>query len=126
VVAGRGLGRELGWPTLNIAVDGRKFLPLEGVYAARAWRVGQENGAMAAVMNLGPQPTLGLLSVFSVEVHLLDRHIDLYGSDVTVEPVKFLRGQRRFDSLQELGDQIGRDAAMARDALAGAKPCAQA
>ena len=52
VVQGRQLGRQLGWPTANLQVDGRKFLPLEGVYAA--WT--RVNGAepLAAVMNLGP------------------------------------------------------------------------
>jgi riboflavin kinase/FMN adenylyltransferase len=126
VIAGRGLGRELGWPTLNIAVDGRKFLPMEGVYAARAWRAGGGSEPMAAVMNLGPQPTLGVLGVSSVEVHLLDRRLDLYGSDVTVEPVRYLRGQRRFDNLRALSEQIGRDSARARDVLLAMKPCPQA
>ena len=64
VVRGRGLGRELGWPTANLQVDGRKFLPLEGVYAARVWLVGAAadptapGEPMPAVMNLGPQPTV--------------------------------------------------------------------
>ena len=55
VVRGRGLGKELGWPTANLQVDGRKFLPLEGVYAAMASVAGGD--AWPAVMNLGPQPT---------------------------------------------------------------------
>jgi riboflavin kinase/FMN adenylyltransferase len=50
VHSGRGLGRKLGWPTANLQIDGRKFLPREGVYAAWAWWPGGE--PMAAVMNL--------------------------------------------------------------------------
>ena len=93
VVSGRGLGRQLGWPTANLEVDGRKFLPLEGVYAALVWRERVEEGAgedegggeagggkdkggseaMPAVMNLGPQPTVDPLAPSAVEVHLLDR-----------------------------------------------------
>ena len=57
VVRGRGLGRELGWPTANLQVDGRKFLPALEVYAA--WvELDRTEGRLAAVMNLGPQPTV--------------------------------------------------------------------
>jgi riboflavin kinase/FMN adenylyltransferase len=125
VVAGRGLGRTLGWPTANLQVDGRKFLPLEGVYAARAWLVddpaGAEAGcadAMAAVMNLGPQPTVDPLAPSAVEVHLLDRSIDLQGRQLLVEPCRLLRRQRRFDGLDALSAQIGADADRARQLLA--------
>lgn len=63
VVSGRGLGKGLGWPTANLRVDGRKFLPMEGVYAARVQLNGQLDGKppgdgrwLPAVMNLGPSP----------------------------------------------------------------------
>ncbi|MCP9833701.1 MULTISPECIES: bifunctional riboflavin kinase/FAD synthetase [unclassified Cyanobium] len=125
VVGGRGLGRQLGWPTANLAVDGRKFLPLEGVYAALAWRDG-EDGAMAAVMNLGPQPTVDPLAPSTVEVHLLERNLELAGSRLTVQPLKLLRRQQAFASLEALSRQIRLDADLAlqdcqacRDALTG-------
>jgi riboflavin kinase/FMN adenylyltransferase len=123
VVRGRGLGRTLGWPTANLQVDGRKFLPLEGVYAARVWLVGAETGAppqpaMAAVMNLGPQPTVDPLAPSAVEVHLLDRSLELDGQSLLVEPVALLRRQCRFESLEALSAQIGADAAEARRLLA--------
>ena len=123
VVRGRGLGRTLGWPTANLQVDGRKFLPLEGVYAARAWLVEAETGAppqpaMAAVMNLGPQPTVDPLAPSAVEVHLLDRCLELDGQSLLVEPVALLRRQCRFESLEALSAQIGADAAEARRLLA--------
>ena len=116
VVRGRGLGRELGWPTANLQVDGRKFLPALGVYAAWAW-VDQVDQPMAAVMNLGPQPTVDPTSPSAVEVHLLDRSLDLEGRQLRVEPVQRLRGQQRFSGLEELSDQIGRDAEQARRLL---------
>jgi riboflavin kinase/FMN adenylyltransferase len=127
VVRGRGLGRPLGWPTANLRVDGRKFLPLEGVYAARAWLLeGDGTGAggegMAAVMNLGPQPTVDPLAPSAVEVHLLDREIELDGRQLLVEPVALLRRQQRFDSLEALSVQIGEDAAEARRLLADQVP----
>jgi len=109
VVRGRGLGRQLGWPTANLAVDGRKFLPLEGVYAALAWRDGEDE-AMAAVMNLGPQPTVDPLAPSAVEVHLLERKLELEGSWLTVQPLKLLRRQQAFESLEALSRQIRLDA----------------
>ena len=112
VVRGRGLGRELGWPTANLQVDGRKFLPLEGVYAAL---VRLDGGLpLQAVMNLGPQPTVDPMAPSAVEVHLLDLQIELEGRELEVEPVALLRRQQRFEGLEALCDQIGRDADRAR------------
>ena len=116
VVRGRGLGRELGWPTANLQVDGRKFLPALGVYAAWAWVDGSDQ-PLAAVMNLGPQPTVDPTSPSAVEVHLLDRSMELGGRQLMVEPVQRLRGQQRFSGLEELSAQIGRDADQARSLL---------
>lgn len=113
VVSGRGLGTGLGWPTANLQVDGRKFLPREGVYAALAWLENQRQ-AMPAVMNLGPQPTVDPAAPSAVEVHLLDRQIALLGRELTVEPLAYLRQQQRFANLEELRAQIGRDAEQAR------------
>lgn len=116
VVSGRGLGRQLGWPTANLAVDGRKFLPLEGVYAALAWREGEGGeGPMAAVMNLGPQPTVDPLAPSAVEVHLLERRLELVGAHLTVQPLRLLRRQQAFASLEDLSRQIQLDADRAGD-----------
>ncbi len=118
VVRGRQLGRQLGWPTANLRVDGRKFLPREGVYAAWARWGGAE--PMAAVMNLGPQPSVDPASASAVEVHLLDRQLELAEAEaLEVQPIAYLRGQQRFADLAELGAQIGRDADQARRLCAG-------
>jgi len=121
VGSGRGLGRQLGWPTANLQVDGHKFLPLEGVYAAIAWLVepSMASGAlgaepMAAVMNLGPQPTVDPQAPSAVEVHLLDRQLELAGCQLVVEPLRLLRRQQAFPSLEELTAQIARDADQAK------------
>ena len=116
VVQGRGLGHQLGWPTANLQVDGRKFLPGLGVYAAWAWVEG-EDLALPAVMNLGPQPTVDPDSPSAVEVHLLDTRRELVGRTLKVEPVERLRGQCRFSGLEELSAQISRDAQQARERL---------
>jgi len=125
VVQGRGLGRQLGWPTANLQVDGRKFLPLEGVYAAWVWLVddagpGQGQAPLPAVMNLGPQPTVDPTAPSAVEVHLLGRHIELAGAELLVEPVALLRRQQRFENLEALVAQIAADAARADQLLGSA------
>jgi len=118
VVPGRGLGRGLGWPTANLRVDGRKFLPREGVYAVRAWSGAVRGEGMPAVMNLGPQPTVDPLAPSAVEVHLLDREIDLVGGQLIVQPVRYLRSQQRFAGLEELATRIAEDAREAAAILA--------
>jgi riboflavin kinase/FMN adenylyltransferase len=117
VVQGRGLGRKLGWPTANLQVDGRKFLPLEGVYAAMASVAGAP--PVPAVMNLGPQPTVDPMAPSAVEVHLLDRSMELVGQELRIEPLKLLRTQCAFANVQALSAQIGADAEAARN-LCGA------
>jgi riboflavin kinase/FMN adenylyltransferase len=118
VVKGRGLGRGLGWPTANLQVDGRKCLPREGVYAARAW-LADDGEPMAAVMNLGPQPTIDPTAPSAVEVHLLDRELELLGRELVVEPSAYLRGQIRFSGPEALSAQIARDAWQARRSATG-------
>ena len=118
VVTGRGLGRQLGCPTANLQVDGRKFLPGQGVYAAWVWTTRKET-PFSAVMNLGPQPTVDPSSPSAVEVHLLNEEIELSGKELVVEPVHKLRGQKRFANLEELSTQIGLDANFTQKILDG-------
>jgi riboflavin kinase/FMN adenylyltransferase len=118
VVRGRGLGRGLGWPTANLQVDGRKCLPKEGVYAA--WVQRADAKPLAAVMNLGRQPTIDPEAPSAVEVHLLGVDLELEGEILTVEPKQWLRGQYAFGSLAELSAQIGKDAIAAAAVLAAA------
>ncbi|QEY31949.1 bifunctional riboflavin kinase/FAD synthetase [Synechococcus sp. RSCCF101] len=119
VTPGRGLGRTIGWPTANLRIDGRKCLPMQGVYAVRVWlESGAEpEGPLPGVMNLGPQPTVDPTAPSAVEVHLLGRSIDLAGCSLRVEPVALLRQQVRFSGMEELGEQIRADAAAAERIL---------
>ncbi|WP_320675337.1 bifunctional riboflavin kinase/FAD synthetase [Prochlorococcus sp. MIT 1341] len=112
VVQGRGLGSKIGWPTANLQVDGRKFLPCLGVYAAFAW-INKTKEPLPAVINLGPQPTVDPCSPSAVEVHLLNQKKDLLGENLTIQPIKKLRDQKRFESMEDLSSQIGLDAEVA-------------
>ena len=116
VERGKGLGNQIGWPTANLKIDGRKFLPSLGVYAVWA-SISNKKERFPAVMNLGPQPTIDPKSSSSVEVHLLDEEIDLLGKELTIEPVQRLRIQKKFESLKELSKQINLDANSAKDLL---------
>ncbi|HEY9228986.1 MAG TPA: riboflavin biosynthesis protein RibF [Gemmatimonadaceae bacterium] len=111
---GEGRGRELGYPTLNIElVPGRKLLPPEGVYAVRAQT---SRGTFDGMMNLGPRPTFDDLRS-TVEVHLFDATGDWYGESVSISMVARLRDTVRFESVEALVAQLGRDAANARFSL---------
>ena len=116
VVKGKGLGKKIGCPTANLEIDGRKFLPGEGVYAA--WTTCQKlNKRFLSVMNLGPQPTINPLAPSAVEVHLIDKKIDLYDLKLTVQPVKKIRSQIQFSSIYELSKQISQDKKYAKEIL---------
>lgn len=112
VVHGLGRGRDLGFPTANIAPPGGgKLLPKEGIYAVRA-SLGDEirNG----LLHLGPRPTFAG-SPPSVELYLLDFDRDIYGERVQVDFLARLRDVAPFDSAAALVEQMKRDRERARE-----------
>ncbi len=114
VVPGSQRGRDLGYPTLNLQlVSARKLLPPDGVYAVRAQ---SHRGSFGGMMNLGGRPTFGELER-TLEVHVFDVEGDWYGESVAVHFVKRLRDTVRFDGIDALVAQLGRDAEGARIAL---------
>ena len=113
VVKGKGIGKEIGFPTANLEIDGRKFLPGEGVYAA--WTSNERyKFKIPSVMNLGPQPTIDPLSPSAVEVHLIDQDINLYDLNLTIQPIKKIRSQIKFSNLIDLSKQINNDKDIAK------------
>ena len=107
VVPGDGRGRELGMPTANIVPDPRYVAPGHGVYSAWA------HGHPAAV-NVGVRPTFDTGRGLLVESYLLDFADDLYGETLRVAFVERLRGERRFDSVDALVEQMHRDVEQVR------------
>jgi riboflavin kinase / FMN adenylyltransferase len=107
VVAGDRRGRTLGFPTANLVPDEELVCPGHGVYAARA------DGACAAV-NVGVRPTFGTGRGVLVEAYLLDQDVDLYGRVLRVEFLARLRGERRFDTAEELVTQMHKDVQLTR------------
>ena len=102
---GNAIGTTLGFPTANIRLNSAKQLPASGVYSVVAHVNGVEYKALA---NIGTNPTVGN-DHLSLEVHLLDFHGDLYDQSLTISFFSFLREERKFDSLEELKNQITAD-----------------
>ena len=115
VVDGRRVGRRIGFPTANISMTGsQKVIPAAGVYSAVA-HVGEN--AYASVVNIGTRPTLHNGNDTTIEAHLIGFDGNIYGRVLELEFVGRLRDERRFDSLDELREQINRDAAAVVDIL---------
>ena len=112
---GRQLGRELGAPTANIRLNRLKS-PLSGVYAVRVDGAGLDGAH--GVANVGTRPTIGDSLKANLEVHLLDRSVDLYGKRLTVRFAHKLRDEKKYDSLEDLKVGIGADIDNARQWLA--------
>ncbi|MFH1650546.1 MAG: bifunctional riboflavin kinase/FAD synthetase [Chloroflexota bacterium] len=113
VVSGTHRGQQLGFPTANLKLNHEQALPTDGVYAGWAYVNDKRYPAMA---NIGKNPTFNG-RVRTAEVHLLDFHGDLYGSELKVDLVKYLRGEKKFDTAEELKQQITDDIVMGRAAL---------
>jgi len=114
---GRG-GPELGFPTANVAVPDDVLLPADGIYAG--WYDRPDGSRHPAAISLGRRPTFYETAHASLlEAHLLDFDGDLYDERAHVSFVTRLRGEVRFDSVEALVEQMGRDCDDARQVLAG-------
>lgn len=115
VVRGQGLGRDLhGMSTANLSTPPGACLPGIGVYAGRFVWGGSE---LPGVINVGRErgPKLAPAEQIVVEIHVFDFDEDVTGEQVEVEFSTFLRSEMRFESAEELAEQISRDAQRARE-----------
>lgn len=110
VAHGAKLGRELGFPTANIAL--RRPPPLSGIYVVDAGQYGP------GVASVGRRPTVNPVALPLLEVHLLERDEPLYGRRMRVTFLKKLRDEAKFDGLAPLREAIARDAREAREFFA--------
>lgn len=115
VVDGQKLGRKLGFPTANVCPsDDRLLVPAAGVYVAVVTLPdGQRH---KAVVNIGHRPTVesGENRPISIEAYILDWTGDIYGEEISLEFLGRLRDEKRFESLENLKNQIEQDACKAR------------
>lgn len=115
VVPGHQVGHELGFPTANLQPSVHKLVPMNGVYAV--WAEVEGGKRYRGMLNIGERPTIDNSSKVTIEVNLLDFEGDLYGRDITLHFVQFLRPERKFGSREELVEQIKNDQCMVRDCL---------
>lgn len=110
VVDGDKRGREIGFPTANLIPPPRKVVPGIGVYAAY---VTTSHGLSHAAVNVGVRPTFGGGELL-IEAYLLDFNHGLYGEEITVEFVEYLRPELKFDDVADLVDRMGEDVEKSR------------
>ena len=112
VISGKALGRQLGFPTAN--VDSSSYLlPKRGVYICwmKVW-----NKKCPAVMNFGVNPTVDSQITSQIEVHLLDKPLQpLQGQKVEIELLSRVRGEKQFDTYDQLSQAIGQDVQKAKN-----------
>ena len=107
IVEGYRVGRTIGFPTANVkAWEKYKVVPLLGVYAVLVHFQGETYRGM---LYIGTRPTLQNGEEISVEVNIFDFDGDLYNQSLTVEFIDFIRGDEKFDTIQQLVDQIYKD-----------------
>ena len=111
VISGRKIGRKIGVPTANLIIPEGVVVPKFGVYACRVELEGKQ---YCAVANVGTRPTVGGHRI-TVEPWILDFDGDLYGQSITLEFHRYLRPERKFNSLEELRAEIQKNAAQTRD-----------
>ncbi|MFM2401342.1 MAG: Riboflavin kinase [Bacteroidota bacterium] len=116
VVHGNQNGRKIGFPTANMALNAdNKFIPQLGVYLCR---VHIEAGQFYGLTNMGYRPTLNKDDGIHIETHLLDFDGDIYGQRIEIQFIEKIRSEKRFDSFEDLKNQIAADLAWAKLYLA--------
>lgn len=107
VVAGKQLGRTIGFPTANIQPEATKIIPAAGVYACIV-NVGSRK--MPAMVNIGSRPTVDNPGApLSIEAHIIGLDEDIYGREVTLEFMQRMRDEQKFPDLAALHAQLERD-----------------
>ena len=110
VVVGNRLGRSLGFPTSNLNIDETMVTPPNGVYTTYCDYKGVK---YPSITNVGVKPTVGTFET-NIETHIFDFDKELYGKHITVEFLKKMRDEEKFDSLEDLSAQIIKDCEKAK------------
>lgn len=111
VIKGAGRGHQIGFPTANIPIDFYRIPPQNGVYATRC---SFRNGSYISITNVGYNPTFKDERSLNIETNIFDFDGDLYGEEIKVEFFKKIRDEKKFNSVNELIEQISKDVALRR------------
>lgn len=107
VVHGQKIGNTIGFPTANVEISEReKLIPPEGIYAVRVTHEGKRYGGM---LYIGTRPVLKQYHNKTIEVNIFDFNQNIYGDDIQLELVDFMRGDMPFTGLDALKEQLGKD-----------------
>ena len=106
VIEGNRIGRTIGSPTINQLFPDNIVMPKFGVYKSVTYLDGR---TMPSVTNVGVKPTVGYKDSPLAETHIMDYDGDLYGRTLRVSLLDFIRPERRFESVDELKNQLDRD-----------------
>jgi len=116
VAKGKGLGRQIEFPTANLHIEEQyKLVPKNGVYTVKSHI---NNKPVYGMMNIGVNPTVGGTEK-SIEVHFFDFNEDLYGKKIQLNLLKRQRDEKRFDSVEALKEQLFKDKKTALNYIAG-------
>lgn len=106
VIHGDKLGRTLGFPTANLEIPKYKLIPENGVYIVKVFL---KNEIFKGLVSIGTRPTVTNSNERRVEVYILDFDKEIYGEELNIEFFHKIRSDQKFDSLEELVDQMNRD-----------------
>ena len=105
VIHGDGIGRKLGFPTVNLEISKLKLLPKDGVYGVQLFLKGEQ---FYGLLNIGFRPTINQPE-HRVEVYILDFDGDLYDEEIEIQLLTRIRDERKFENKDKLSDQIKKD-----------------
>ena len=106
VVQGKNIGKKIGFPTANIFIkENYKLIPKTGAYVVKS-EINQQT--VFGMMNIGYRPTVSGKNQ-TIEVHFFDLDEDLYGKEVVIEILEFLRDEQKFETIDELKNQLKND-----------------
>ncbi|MEJ2032265.1 MAG: riboflavin kinase [Deltaproteobacteria bacterium] len=108
----------IGFPTANLHISEEDLCPKHGVYVTQVIYDGKCYGG---VLNIGYNPTFGGEQRISAETHIFDFDQDIYGKPIKINLLRYLRGERKFNGVDELAKQITRDIEEAKQVLADAQ-----
>lgn len=114
VVKGEGRGKKIGFPTANIQFSKDLIFPGKGVYQTKTKH---NNKIYNSLTNIGVNPTFKDDHVLSVETHILNFELDIYGESIEVEFISKLRDEKKFNGVEELISQISSDIESVKDKL---------
>ena len=110
------MGKRLDAPTANLEISGSKLEPPSGVYAAS---VIIEDEQYKAMTNIGKRPSVDDFDYVTIEAFILDFSRDIYGKKLILELYTFVRGVKKFESLEDVQKQVQKDIRTVREVLGG-------